>query len=216
MSKLFVAIVFLLTLGGAGRATANTLLNTVGGDGGAYAVSSSPSFAQSVGIQFSTGSNTQVTGVEAYIGTSGTVELGLMADVNGLPSGTFITGDTAVASLSFAPINLTSLGWSVSPESTYWLVAVNSSDTLTLWSFNSSVSAVWSFTHTSDGSGSWSQQTSSSPPQAIITGGATITPLPAALPLFATGLAGLGLLGWRRKRKAQVARGVQPVWSVYP
>ena len=27
-------------------------------------------------------------------------------------------------------------------------------------------------------------------------------PLPAALPLFATGLAGLGLLGWRRKKKA--------------
>ena len=31
------------------------------------------------------------------------------------------------------------------------------------------------------------------------------TPLPAALPLFATGLGGLGLLGWRRKRKAQAA-----------
>ena len=28
-------------------------------------------------------------------------------------------------------------------------------------------------------------------------------PLPAALPLFATGLGVLGLLGWRRKRKAQ-------------
>jgi hypothetical protein len=27
-------------------------------------------------------------------------------------------------------------------------------------------------------------------------------PLPATLPLFATGLVGLGLLGWRRKRKA--------------
>jgi hypothetical protein len=27
-------------------------------------------------------------------------------------------------------------------------------------------------------------------------------PLPAALPLFATGLAGLGLLGWRRKKAA--------------
>ena len=27
-------------------------------------------------------------------------------------------------------------------------------------------------------------------------------PLPAALPLFATGLAGLGLLGWRRKKTA--------------
>jgi hypothetical protein len=31
----------------------------------------------------------------------------------------------------------------------------------------------------------------------------TETPLPAALPLFATGLGGLGLFGWRRKRKAQ-------------
>jgi hypothetical protein len=31
------------------------------------------------------------------------------------------------------------------------------------------------------------------------------TPLPAALPLFATGLGALGLLGWRRKRKAQAA-----------
>jgi hypothetical protein len=31
----------------------------------------------------------------------------------------------------------------------------------------------------------------------------TTTPLPAALPLFATGLGGLGLLGWRRKRKAR-------------
>ena len=28
------------------------------------------------------------------------------------------------------------------------------------------------------------------------------TPLPAAFPLFATGLGGVGLLGWRRKRKS--------------
>jgi hypothetical protein len=28
-----------------------------------------------------------------------------------------------------------------------------------------------------------------------------ITPLPATLPLFATGLGALGLLGWGRKRK---------------
>ncbi len=31
------------------------------------------------------------------------------------------------------------------------------------------------------------------------------TPLPAALPLFATGLGAFGLLGWRRKRKASAA-----------
>jgi hypothetical protein len=33
----------------------------------------------------------------------------------------------------------------------------------------------------------------------------TQTPLPAALPLFATGLGGIGLFGWRRKRKAKAA-----------
>jgi hypothetical protein len=30
-----------------------------------------------------------------------------------------------------------------------------------------------------------------------------LTPLPAALPLFAPGLGAMGLIGWRRKRKAQ-------------
>jgi hypothetical protein len=34
---------------------------------------------------------------------------------------------------------------------------------------------------------------------------AAATPLPAALPLFATGIGALGLLGWRRKRKARAA-----------
>src|SRR5262249_43537345 len=35
-----------------------------------------------------------------------------------------------------------------------------------------------------------------------VTERAATTPLPTALPLFATGLGALGLLGWRRKRKA--------------
>jgi hypothetical protein len=40
-------------------------------------------------------------------------------------------------------------------------------------------------------------------PGGEIRGQLTQTPLPTALPLFATGIGGLGLLGWRRKRKAQ-------------
>jgi hypothetical protein len=39
---------------------------------------------------------------------------------------------------------------------------------------------------------------------AVVTGDGT-TPLPAALPLFATGLGALGLLARRRKRKVQAA-----------
>jgi hypothetical protein len=38
-----------------------------------------------------------------------------------------------------------------------------------------------------------------------VTPSLTATPLPAALPMFATGLAGLGLLGWRKRRKAVAA-----------
>jgi hypothetical protein len=40
---------------------------------------------------------------------------------------------------------------------------------------------------------------------AVLSGGVAVaaaTPLPAALPLFVSGLGALGLLGWRRKRKA--------------
>jgi len=46
---------------------------------------------------------------------------------------------------------------------------------------------------------------SSDPANFVIGDGKVVpstVPLPAALPLFATGLGALGLLGWRRKRKA--------------
>ncbi len=39
----------------------------------------------------------------------------------------------------------------------------------------------------------------------LIDTGASATPLPAALPLFATGLGAMGLFGWRRKRKSAAA-----------
>ena len=42
----------------------------------------------------------------------------------------------------------------------------------------------------------------------VTTGGSATTPLPAALPLFATGLGALGLFGWRRKRKDAAAVAV--------
>ncbi len=39
----------------------------------------------------------------------------------------------------------------------------------------------------------------------VLSSTTSATPLPAALPLFATGLGGLGLFGWRRKRKNAAA-----------
>jgi hypothetical protein len=45
---------------------------------------------------------------------------------------------------------------------------------------------------------------SSTAPTVTLVSSVAPTPLPATLPLFASGLGALGLLGWRRKRKAQV------------
>jgi hypothetical protein len=38
---------------------------------------------------------------------------------------------------------------------------------------------------------------------AFVNENTTSTPLPAALPLFATGIGAMGFVGWRRKRRAQ-------------
>jgi hypothetical protein len=59
-------------------------------------------------------------------------------------------------------------------------------------------------THTDSYSGRAGPGTWSSP----ISDQFSEVPLPGALPLFATGVGALGLLGWRRKRKAQNERSV--------
>jgi hypothetical protein len=38
------------------------------------------------------------------------------------------------------------------------------------------------------------------------------TPIPGALPLFVSGLGAIGLLGWRRKRKAAASWKILPQW----
>ncbi len=69
------------------------------------------------------------------------------------------------------------------------------------WAYGTA-SSVWysqdEYGHTLTGSG-----TATITPREEVPG--LETPLPAALPLFGTGLGVLGLLGWRRKRKPQVA-----------
>jgi len=52
---------------------------------------------------------------------------------------------------------------------------------------------------------SFSQSSSNPAFGSFLVTDAVATPLPAALPLFATGLGVMGLLGWRRKRKAALA-----------
>ena len=56
------------------------------------------------------------------------------------------------------------------------------------------------FQYLSDGAGHFSQSGGDFGNANFVS--VSATPLPAALPLFASGLGALGLLGWRRKRKA--------------
>lgn len=51
----------------------------------------------------------------------------------------------------------------------------------------------------------FSYGSSNAPSSVTVNAPVAATPLPAALPLFATGLAGMGVLGWRKRRKVAAA-----------
>ena len=72
------------------------------------------------------------------------------------------------------------------------------------WMITTSVQATW-FDITIPPAGNFQTDTFNINLMVTVTDPA---PLPAALPLFATGLGALGLLGWRRKRKAQAVASV--------
>jgi hypothetical protein len=176
-------------LGVPGQASAATILDTAGGTlfdplGTHYQVNNT----QAVGLEFQLASAMTITSVVAYISGS-TATLGIMNNVLGKPSGTFISGDSSAITGGLVPVNLTSLNWSLA-GGTYWLVAVAETEPVGMfWQnvFGNPLGNPWA--HTNDGSGltGWVEGLSADSPLAVISGTATVpsTPLPAALPLFA-------------------------------
>jgi hypothetical protein len=209
MRKLLFGLAALFAIAGTNQATADTLVDTIGSDTfvlGGYDISNRPGVHQSIALEFSTGSDPLVEDILAYIGHPGGpasgMTLGLMTDSSGVPSGAFVTGDF-VHLAPIGPVSLTSLNWAVTPGSTYWLVAISDQDSFQAWQDSLTAANNWTFNETGDGT-SWLNPRVDGPPEARITG-ASVTPLPAALPLFATGLGAMGLFGWRRKRKNTAA-----------
>ena len=109
-------------------------------------------------------------------------------------------------SLSGGPFNFTSMWARIGVETSgtatvhgfngateIYAQTLNLTDTYQLFSLNFDGITSWTLTDQTVGTITLMDD--------ITLNGSTATPLPAALPLFATGLGALGLLGWRRKRK---------------
>ena len=205
-----VVLSFGMMLAWSHFAAAATLLNTIndlfcGQCGWGLANDPTNGNVESLGIQFTSASSTTITNVEAYIGGTGSIQLGIMADNGGLPFGTYISGESTSVTLNASTdVNLSSVNWSIS-AGTYWLVGIADLGTSAGWQYYGPQSNNWAYQQT----GSWALPPAfnlADPPEARITSAdVSATPLPPALPLFVTGLGGLGLLDWRRKRKAQAA-----------
>jgi hypothetical protein len=199
-------------------ASASTIIDTINGNtffqSSGYRVTnvtSPTSYFQSIALPFTSASATTITTIDAYIGTTdavptGSVDLGIMADSGGLPSATFIY-DSVVSLALTSPVSLNSLSWSIAGGLQYWLVAIAVDGTDAGWNMNNinlPTSALASG-HGDASSISWGVIDWYLPEARITDDAVSAVPLPAALPLFATGLGALGLLGWRNKRKAKLA-----------
>ena len=118
------------------------------------------------------------------------VNSGTAATVTSVDAGTSVSGwELTEGSFSTGSVSLSS--------GTYYLELFAASGTVNvLWDQSSGPSTAYA------GSGN---SISSEYFQILGDAATSNTPLPATLPLFASGLGALGLLGWRRKRKAQAA-----------
>ena len=105
------------------------------------------------------------------------------------------TDNTVTTITGITGVSLTAGTW-------YFLyITAGAADTFDAWNFNSTGATGTEETFCNLGSCPFTQSRSLGAFDVV--GGVTATPLPTALPLFVSGLGGIGLLGWRRKRKAQ-------------
>ena len=211
-----VAIAGLL-VGLSGQASAATILDTtnshsmlippVAGVGNGVVIESSCGATLSAAIPFTLSSAGTIQSVQAYIyefvGLS-SVTIGIMSNTGtNVPNGTFIDSSIVAGTPSpTGPINLTP-NWSLA-AGTYWLAAVGTPGALEWQTLNGAIGG-YAIGNGTGSAGSWTGVSGELEPMALITGtvsGVSPVPLPATLPLFATGLGALGLLGWRRKKKA--------------
>jgi hypothetical protein len=182
----------------ASSASATVLIDTITAPyspGAGWAVDKS----QTVALRFSSGTATTITDITAYIGSVGSINFGIMADLAGAPSGSFL--DSTVVSLSTSnPVILSSLNWSVVAGSTYWLAAIAPDGNFAGWNYDSSVGT---FAYTFNGQ--WIVNSSVPRPEASVVGISGAVPEPSTWAMMILGFAGVGFMAYRRRSTAALA-----------
>lgn len=171
---------------------------------------------QAVASGFTSDTPATIRYIDAYLHGGEIVQLGLMASdaTTGGPSGTWLYAPQNIQLTSTNTVILSSLNWSIEAGQRYWLTAVDNPEIydgawMYQWdaSYHIPYAVSYTFGNPSDAS-TWrvnGPPTGQAPAAFISTDDIQATPLPAALSLFATGAGVLGLLGWRKKRKAHSA-----------
>jgi hypothetical protein len=180
------AIVLLDTTAGVVPNSGGWLVRNVGGDG------------SSIGVPFTVGGDVEITSITVYIETfsasSAAVDVGILADVSGVPSSAaFLEFDTI--DTPFDSPQTLSVSWHLS-AGTYWLAAIGQDGFLGAWN-RSSGTGVFGFIDDDGGVNDWSTFNDILP-AALIIGDVASVPEPAAAGLLGFGLVGLAAMRRRR------------------
>jgi hypothetical protein len=150
----------------------------------------------SIGVAFNSLASNKITEIEAFMSTSTTAAVGmnfiLMTDDGGLPGVQLFSKGFSLGVNS--PVLLTSLDWTVTPGTAYWLIALPSPATTGVWEFSQSLAG-----NIAVGFGTIPALL----PEVRIEGELTAAvPEPSTWAMMLLGFAGVGCGIYRRKRMA--------------
>jgi len=152
----------------------------------------------SIGVAFNSLASNKVTEIEAFMSTSTTAAVGmnfiLMTDDGGLPGAQLFSKGFSLGVNS--PVLLTSLDWTITPGTAYWLIAFPSPTTTGVWEFSQSLAG-----NIAVGFGTIPALL----PEVRIEGELTAAvPEPSTWAMMLLGFAGIGYGVYRRKKLAAV------------
>ena len=168
----------------------------------------------SAALPFTTATPVTITDINAYIYSNhpgDSITLGIMADSAGDPSGTFII--STLVNLTSGATTLSGLSWSIGSGS-FWLAAIASEDSSAQSRIFWDAGVIGGhMAFTTAGVNAWAGSgldltTDLGGPgviEALIESNVETTPLPAALPMFLSGLGLIGMIARGRKQKAVAA-----------